>query len=285
MKYADLHIHTNFSDGTFSPAQIVDLAKKEGLNCISIADHDSLEAYKNLPPQDEIEIISGIELTADINNSEAHILGYFVDCSLPWFQEKLADIRQARIERMFLMCAKLTDLGMIISVDEVLKFAGHSCVGRLHLARLMVKKGFIANTQEAFNRYIGDNGPVYVSKFRLKPAEAIELVIKAKGVAVLAHPYSLPNQDLIPEFIQAGLRGIEAVYPEHTSAQVERYKRLAYKYGICVSGGSDCHGQAKPEVRIGMVKLPYSFVERLKEELNEPRTFSRFNVNKKEGAG
>ena len=176
---------------------------------------------------------------------------------MPWFQEKLADIRQARIERMSLMCAKLTDLGMAISVDEVLKFAGHSCVGRLHLARLMAKKGLPPMPRRPLT-VISETTARYMSKFRLKPAEAIELVIKAKGVAVLAHPYSLPNQDLIPEFIQAGLRGIEAVYPEHTSAQIERYKRLAYKYGICISGGSDCHGQAKPEVRIGMVKLPYN---------------------------
>ena len=266
MKYADLHTHTYFSDGTFSPQEVIALAKKEGLSCISITDHDSIDAYLSFPFQKEdVELIPGIELTADLNNIEVHILGYLVDYQELWFQEKLREIRQERVSRLEEMCAKLSALGMPIRADEVLEFTGNAAVGRLHLARMMVKKGFVSSAQEAFNRFIGDGRPAYVSRFRLKPGEAIALIRKAGGVAVLAHPYSLANQELIPGFVQDGLMGLEAVYPEHTNSQVKRYKELAQKYGLLVTGGSDCHGQAKPEVKMGMVKLPYEYVESLKE--------------------
>ena len=159
-------------------------------------------------------------------------------------------------------------LGMPISAEEVLEFTGNAAVGRLHLARMMVKKGFVASAQEAFNRFIGDGRSAYVSRFRLKPGEAIALIRKAGGVPVLAHPYSLANQELIPGFVQDGLMGLEAVYPEHTNSQVKRYKELAQKYGLLVTGGSDCHGQAKPEVKMGMIKLPYEYVEKIKEAKN-----------------
>ncbi|MEK6567497.1 MAG: PHP domain-containing protein [Candidatus Omnitrophota bacterium] len=266
MKYADLHTHTYFSDGTFSPQEVIALAKKEGLSCISITDHDSIDAYLSFPFQEEdVELIPGIELTADLNNIEVHILGYLVDYQELWFQEKLREIRRERVSRLEEMCAKLSALGMPISANEVLEFTGNAAVGRLHLARMMVKKGFVSSAQEAFNRFIGDGRSAYVSRFRLKPGEAIALIRKAGGVPVLAHPYSLANQELIPGFVQDGLMGLEAVYPEHTNSQVKRYKELAQKYGLLVTGGSDCHGQAKPEVKMGMIKLPYEYVESLKE--------------------
>ncbi|MEK6563831.1 MAG: PHP domain-containing protein [Candidatus Omnitrophota bacterium] len=266
MKYADLHTHTYFSDGTFSPQEVIALAKKEGLSCISITDHDSIDAYLSFPFQEEdVELIPGIELTADLNNIEVHILGYLVDYQELWFQEKLREIRRERVSRLEEMCAKLSALGMLISADEVLEFTGNAAVGRLHLARMMVKKGFVSSAQEAFNRFIGDGRSAYVSRFRLKPGEAIALIRKAGGVPVLAHPYSLANQELIPGFVQDGLMGLEAIYPEHTNSQVKRYKELAQKYGLLVTGGSDCHGQAKPEVKMGMIKLPYEYVESLKE--------------------
>lgn len=266
MKYADLHTHTHFSDGTFSPQEVLALAKKEGLSCISITDHDSVDAYLSFPFQDEdIELISGIELTADLNNIEVHILGYLVNYRELWFQDKLKEIRSERVGRLEEMCAKLSALGMPISASEVLEFTGNAAVGRLHLARVMVKKGLVSSTQEAFNRFIGDGKSAYVSRFRLKPAEAIALIRKAGGVAVLAHPYSLMNQELIPGFVSDGLMGLEAIYPEHTNSQVKRYKKLANEYGLLITGGSDCHGLAKPEVKMGMVKLPYEYVESLKE--------------------
>src|SRR3989338_13947 len=139
MKYADLHTHTYFSDGTFSPQEVIALAKKEGLSCISITDHDSVDAYLSFPfPEEDVELISGIELTADLNNIEVHILGYLVDYQELWFQEKLKEIRQGRVSRLGGVCAKLNGLGVAPNADEVLGFAGNAAVGRLHLARMMV---------------------------------------------------------------------------------------------------------------------------------------------------
>ncbi len=265
MKYADLHIHTCYSDGTFSPAHIITLAKKAGIRCISITDHDSVDTYLNpLPSEEDIEIIPGVEFTSNYNNIEVHILGYFIDYSAAWFQERLKAMCEDRIKRMEAMCQKLTGLGMPLTIEEISKFAGHSCVGRLHLARVMVQKGFVAYPQEAFNKYISDSGPAYVSNFRLTPREVIDVILKAKGVPVLAHPYSLPNQELIPEFVKTGLMGIEGIYSEHSPKQTAHYKKLAQEYDLLLTGGSDFHGDAKPEVKIGMAKIPYFFVEALK---------------------
>lgn len=265
MKYADLHLHTNFSDGTFNPAEVILLAKKSGIDCISITDHDTLKAYTSSFCAEGIEIIPGIELSADIDNSEAHILGYGIEIQERWFQEKLAGLCENRLKRMDEMCRKLNVLGIPVKVEEVIAFAGNSCVGRLHLARILAKKGFVSNPQAAFNKYIADGGPAYVSKFGLTPQEAIALVLEVKGIPVLAHPYSLANQNLIPEFVKAGLMGLEVFYPEHRPSQIEHYQKLAKEYGLLITGGSDCHGRAKPEIKIGMTKIPYTLVEKLKD--------------------
>lgn len=265
MKYADLHIHTSYSDGTYPPEEILAIAKKSGLSCISVTDHDTTEGLSFFTFQNEIEFLSGIELTADSNNAEIHILGYLIDYKEDWFQKKLQDIRDGRVSRMKEMCGKLTDLGLPISLEEVLALAGRSLsVGRLHLARVMVKKGLVANLTEAFTMYIGDNCPAYVSRFRLNPRQVIELILQVKGVPVLAHPYILNNQDLIPQLVEYGLKGIEAVYPEHSPSQIKKYQALAEKLGLLVTGGSDFHGEAKPNVKMGLARVPYELVEKLK---------------------
>lgn len=263
--YADLHLHTNLSDGTLSPSRLISLARRRGIGCISITDHDSVAAYLSDMPLEDAEIIPGIELTADSNNSEVHLLGYFIDYRAGWFQEKLKDICLCRIARMKEMCKKLTRMGMALDYEEVLELAGHSCVGRLHLARIMAKKGHVGNVKEAFDKYIGDSKPAYISKFRLNPQEAVALILKAKGIPVLAHPYSLAQQELIPELAKSGLMGLEALYPEHSPSQVKHYQELAKDLGLLITGGSDYHGESKPRRRIGAVKIPYDLVEQLKE--------------------
>lgn len=272
MKYADLHIHTKFSDGTLDANQIVQEAKNAKVSCISITDHDSVEAYNSLA-QEEIEIIPGIELSSNIGDTEIHILGYFINYQEEWFKEKLTVLRKVRIERIFKMCEKLNELGIVIKPEEILNSAGPSAsVGRLHLAKLMAEKGLVSNYREAFYKYIGEGRPAYVSKFKLTPYEAISLILKVKGIPVLAHPHTLTNQKIIPELIRAGLAGIEAIYPEHTLKQRDYYIKLAKENELFVTGGSDYHGYAKPEVKIGAVKIPYSLVEELKNaklKLNE----------------
>ncbi|MEI6631083.1 MAG: PHP domain-containing protein [bacterium] len=269
MKFADLHLHTVFSDGTYSAQELISESKKAGLSAIAIVDHDTVSGV--LPSLEEasafgIEVIPGIELTAEHEGLEVHILGYLVDYRSQVFLEKLESLKNNRIERIYKITDKLKLIGVNLSPQAVFDISGSGTVGRLHVARAMLKEGLVNSVYEAFRKYIGDKSPAYVLGFRLSPLEAIRLIKEAGGVPVLAHPYILNNDGLIPLFTSYGLRGLEVYYPEHTQGMINAYLELAAKYGLLVTGGSDCHGNAKPEVKIGSVKIPYELVERLKEE-------------------
>ncbi len=267
MKYADLHLHTKFSDATYSVEELISVAAEKGLSCIAITDHDSVDGLIYLRdniPNPSIEVIPGIELSCDIDSYEAHILGYFVDIDNYEFRIKLEEIKDARRKRICDMTDKLKDLGIVIDPQEVFDLSGNGTVGRLHLARVMHKNGFISNTTEAFYKYIGDNCPAYVSQFRLTPEEAIKLLLKVGAVPILAHPYSLRNQELIYSLLDSGLRGLEVYYPEHTQGMQEHYLNFTKKYNLLISGGSDCHGNAKIRSSIGSVKIPYELVEKIR---------------------
>jgi len=268
MKFADLHLHTAFSDGTYTPEELVRASKKAGLAAIAIADHDTVDAIipsLEIAQKEGIEVIPAIELTAEHDGLEVHILGYFIDYQNKRLQEKLVFLGKNRRERIYKIVEKLAALDLKLEPEAVFKIASEGTVGRMHIARAMVKEGIVKSTAEAFARYIGDKGPAYVCGFRFSPAEAISLIKETGGVAVLAHPYLLRNDELIFEFIKQGIAGLEVYYPEHSQSMINYYLALAEKYNLLVTGGSDCHGKAKPEVKIGMIKLPYELVERLKE--------------------
>lgn len=269
MKFADLHLHTIFSDGTYTPEELIAAAKKSGLDCIAVVDHDTvdgiaptLEAAKPFA----IEVIPGIELTAEYEGLEIHILGYLIDFESTNLKEKVKVLVRHRIERIYKIAEKLKDVGVNIDAQDVLDLAGGGSISRLHLARVIVAKGYASTISETFRRYIGDQCPAYVGGFRLTPYEAIKLILDAKGIPVLAHPYMLNRDELIPEFAEHGLKGLEVFYPEHSQNKTTYYKSIAQKYNLLLTGGSDCHGKAKPEVKIGSMKIPYELVERLKEE-------------------
>lgn len=269
MKYADLHIHTKFSDGTLSPEQVVKEAHKVGLSCIAITDHDEISGIR--PAIEEankvnLEVIPGVELSAEIDDYEIHILAYFIDWQVKWFKDKLKQICDVREKRALTIIEKLKSQGIDLNPDEVLGLAAKGAVGRLHIAKMLERGGFVHSIQEAFNKYIGNGCPCYVKKFKLTPAEAIDMIRRLKGLAVLAHPYNIGNDELIPEFVQLGLRGIEAYYPGQDKATSEHYKNLATKYGLLITGGSDYHGLAKNKALLGEVKVPYSLVEELKKQ-------------------
>lgn len=269
MKYADLHIHTKFSDGTFSPERIVREAHRLGLSCIAITDHDTVCAIEPAMREAEgldIELIPGVELAAETGDYEIHILGYFIDWRAGWFGRKLEQICDVRRRRALAIIEKLRAFDISLDSDEVMREAAVGSVGRLHIARIMERRGFVHSIQEAFNKYIGNGRPCYVKKFRLTPAEAINMIYRLKGLAVLAHPYTIGNDELIPGFVQLGLRGIEVYYPEHNRSATGHYRDLAEKYGLLITGGSDCHGLGKDRVLMGEVKIPYDLVEALKKE-------------------
>jgi len=268
MRFADLHLHTNFSDGTDTPAELVKKAKEANLSTIAITDHDNVEGILpalEISEEENIELIPAVELTAEIEELEVHILGYLIDYKNKGFLEKLEFLRENRRERIYKILAKLKEMGIELNPQDVFAYAKGGTVGRLHIAQVMLKEGYINSIVEAFSRYIGNNCPAYISGFKLSPKEAINLIRKIDGIPVLAHPYSLNQDSLIPQFIEYGLLGIEVYYPEHTSSMVEFYLNLAKKYNLLITGGSDYHGKLKPQVNIGLSKIPYELVEKLKE--------------------
>ena len=268
MKFADLHLHTLFSDGTYTPEELVANALKKRLSAIAVVDHDTVAGVglaTDAAHGSDLEVLSGIELSAAHNDQEVHILGYLVDYKNKSFLEKLESLKSNRVERVYKMVAKLNALGINLTPESVFALAGDGTVGRLHIARALVKEGLVGSLFEVFQKYIGDNGPAYVLGFRFNPKEAIKFIKDAGGVPVLAHPYTLKNDELIPEFAKLGLMGLEVYYPEHSQGMINFYLELAKKNNLLVTGGSDCHGKAKPEVRIGSIKVPYELVTKLKE--------------------
>lgn len=271
MRFADLHLHTIFSDGTYTPVELIRQSKKKGLSVIAVVDHDTVSGIEpaiESAKKAGIEVIPGIELSAEFAGLEIHILGYFIDYKNILFKNKLKDLSAIRTERIYKILAKLNGLGIKLDPKAVFNLAKDGTVGRLHIARALVNEGLVSSVKEAFKKYIGDDCPCYVCGFRFNPQEAIKFIKDFSGIPVLAHPYALNRDDLIPQFVGYGLMGIEVYYPEHTQSMINFYLNMAKKYNLLVTGGSDCHGEAKPEVKIGMIKLPYELVEKLIEAQN-----------------
>lgn len=281
MGRVDLHLHTSVSDGVLSPSRIVRYAKEKGLRAIAITDHDTIDG--NGEALDEgaklgLEVIPGVEISAQFDVGSMHILGFFIDIGNKELREKLSLLQETRAKRNPKMVQKLRELGMEISYDEVLHASGGGQVGRPHFAQVLMKKGYVNTVQEAFDRYLGKGAPAYVDKFRFDPKEAMGLIREARGIPVLAHPFTLhipsPHQlnALLFELVQLGLMGIEISYPEHTKEQISLYKGLAEKHGLLVTGGSDYHGieANKGEIGVGSrdLRLSYSMVEAMKEALD-----------------
>ncbi|MDD4954128.1 MAG: PHP domain-containing protein [Candidatus Omnitrophica bacterium] len=274
VRSADLHLHTVFSDGTYTPEELVAQSAKAGLCAIAVVDHDTvaginpvMEAARGA----DLEILSGVELTAEHAGREIHILGYLIDHNDKALISRLEILKENRRQRVYKILEKLKEMGMELKPESVFALAQKGTVGRLHIARVMVAQGLAASIPEAFYRHIGDNRPAYVLGFRFSPRQAIELIKGAGGIPVLAHPYSIDDDSIIPEFVKDGIMGLEVYYPEHSQGMVNFYLDLAKKYNLLLTGGSDCHGGAKPQVLIGSIKIPYELVEKLKEAKDKLR--------------
>jgi predicted metal-dependent phosphoesterase TrpH len=265
---ADLHIHTNLSDGTHSPEEIIELAKKAGLKTIAVTDHDTVDGLERAIIQGEksgVEVIPGIEFTTEVPRTEIHILGYFVDYKNPQFLEMLGKIQQGRVNRIYKMVEKLKGLGVEIEAEEVFKLSGEGAPGRPHVARVLIQKGAVGNFREAFRKYLEFRGPAYVSHYRLTPIEAIKLILDAGGIPVYAHPGTSSYDAIIPELMTSGLLGLEVYYISHSILQARHYLSLAKKYGLLITGGSDYHGlKSGREVELGEIVIDDNLVNKLK---------------------
>ncbi len=272
MGKVDLHVHTTASDGKFTPREIVQKALACGLSYLGITDHDSIDgvipAQEAARSSDQLTIIGGVEINTDIPAGELHILGYYIDTSSLELTSRLERLRDSRIDRARKMLDKLRSLGIDIDYQRVKELAGSGSVGRPHIARAMLEKGCISTFKEAFDRYIGRNGPAYVERDKINSAEAAQLILRANGLPVLAHPLTCESPEtIIRELKAAGLIGLEAYYSGYTPQQVKELLRLAKLFDLVPTGGSDFHGlDTLNEPPLGTLEVPLECVELLREK-------------------
>ncbi|MED4785255.1 PHP domain-containing protein [Brevibacillus choshinensis] len=272
--HADLHTHTKASDGTCDPAENVRLAKEAGLTAVAITDHDTvagvpaaLEAGAELG----LEVIPGVEVSSVGRGQDIHVLGYFVPYEDAAFQERLVGLRETRHERNQLLIARLQELGIPITLENVYRRKQGTTdknIGRPHIAEELMELGVVASINEAFEKYLGKEGAAYVNPPRISPQEAITLIKEAGGAAVLAHPGLYDADDLVQELIAFGLDGIEVNHPDNDAEQRARYTAWANKHGLVMTGGSDFHGWRGEEpfhAMLGTHTAPMEAVERLRQ--------------------
>ena len=267
----DLHIHTTYSDGTYSVEEILKKAKFLGLKGIAITDHDTMEGIdegKEISKRLDIDFIPGIEFSCVYEGYEIHILGYFLDNKSEKLAKKLQELRVARELRNEKMIKKLNDRGLKITLDEVKEEATGTIVSRAHICNVMLNKGYVYSKGEAFKQYLGRKGVAYVEKESSDPIEIIKLIKECKGVSALAHPSLICNsrekvEKIIDILKQAGLDGLEARYSSYTIKEEIYYKKLATDKNLIKVGGSDFHGGNRLGVDIGQTSTPFEDVKEL----------------------
>lgn len=271
--FADLHLHTNLSDGSLSPLEVVKLAKRRGLGCISITDHDTLDSYMATKPYADmlgVELIPGIEVSSVWQGRDVHILGYFCDPTNLAMNMELEESAKQRVSRAKAILKKLSQFGVNVHFEKVMSYCKGKVVGRPHIAMALVDEEYVPNFGEAFNRYLGEGAPAFVEKRGLNPQQTIRLIENAGGIAVLAHPYKSKVDELIPNLVEAGLKGIETYSPAQKGAVARRYRELAEHYHLVGSGGSDFHSESSP-YGPNCMKMPYTVVEELRERREKSR--------------
>jgi 3',5'-nucleoside bisphosphate phosphatase len=273
----DLHLHTTHSDGSLRPAEVLALAQKAGVTALAITDHDIVDGIPEAIDTGArlgIEVLPGVEISSFDGKSELHILGYCITWQDETLLGRLATLRESRHRRNPLIIERLQALGLDLTYDEVRALAGTESVGRPHIARLLMEKGYVTSAKDAFDRYLAEGRPGYVARELPTPAEAIAWIRDAQGVAVLAHPtWVKESNDGLPAFVRTlknnGLGGIEVHYSTHTRQQTARFLELAKQFGLLITGGSDFHGLTKPDIEVGTgrggLRVPEELLTPLKE--------------------
>ena len=277
----DLHIHSTASDGTLTPSEILTMAQRLHLGAISITDHDTIDGTKEalaigMPPS--LKFLTGVEVSANPPScfscpGSFHILGYGINIDDTQLNHILVRLQEARKNRNPRIIERLNRMGFKLTLNEIRKACGECQLGRPHIARQMVKKGFVQSVGEAFDNYLASGRPAYVDKYRIHCDKAIEAILNAGGIPVLAHPVLLKikNDDVLEKLIihlrEMGLKGIEAYYPEQPPNLIARYTEMADRHGLLITGGTDFHGSIKPEIKMGSGRgnfsVPYELYEKL----------------------
>lgn len=278
MDTIDLHTHSTFSDGTFTPLQLVKYAEEKGLKAFALTDHDTTEGVKEAKSiETNVEVISGVEISTRYDKKEIHIVGLYVNENDADLNKQLKYYREKRVTRNFEILEKLNSLGVNITIDDVKESCTGDVISRAHIAKALVSKGFVGSYTEAFDRYLGDNKCAYVPRETLNYEESMELITKAGGVPVLAHPllYKMSDtnlENMMVKLRQKGLKAVEIYYSTHSNSDTQHIMAMANRVGLIYSGGSDFHGATKPKIDMGtgMGKLavPYEILEKIRGERN-----------------
>ena len=269
MTVVDLHLHTTASDGRLSPTQLINLVASKGLKTVAVTDHDSTEglaeAFTAAEAFPDLRVIPGIELSTDVPGNEIHVLAYFIQYNDEELQQVLSKFRDGRLNRARGMVEKLNQMGVEIEWDRVQAIAGEGAVGRPHVALAMVERGYINEPKDAFDTYIGRNGPAYVEREKMTPPEAVELIRKWGGAAVVAHPAHIDDLDnVLEELKEVGLAGMEAFYAQYSEERIRELVDIASKHGLLPCGGSDYHALGNSNEPLpGTMGPPMEIVEEL----------------------
>ncbi|HET9952845.1 MAG TPA: PHP domain-containing protein [Candidatus Eisenbacteria bacterium] len=270
----DLHLHSTASDGADTPVEVAAHAAREGVEIIALTDHDAVDGIPPLRERAEaagIRVITGAELSINEQGIDVHVLAYGFDPEEPGFQAALARWREGRHERARKILARLKGVGIRISIEDVEAIADGGAIGRPHVAEALMREGFVETLNEAFQRFLGHHAPAYVPKMKVTMEEATTIVRDAGGVTALAHPGTLNRDHLIAGWTTRGLDGIEVWHTKHDASSVKRYSAIASQYGLLRTGGSDCHGERTPGVKIGSVPVPDSILAPLEEAIRSRR--------------
>ena len=274
--FVDLHCHSTASDGTLSPTEVVELAVSSGLSALALTDHDTIAGVAEAAEAAQragLDFVPGIEISCDAPRpATMHLLGYGFDPRSPVLLDLTSRLIEGRNDRNPRIIRKLNELGVSITMEEVEAEAGGTVIGRPHIAAILLRKGYVSSIKQAFDKYLAQGAPAYFDKERLTPKQAIGLVLESGGVPVLAHPVQLRTENdaqleqIVKDLVDLGLVGLEVIHSDHDAALVEKYTKLADRYGLIKTGGSDFHGTNKKDIRLGTAngrKVPREFYDAL----------------------
>ena len=284
MSFVDLHCHSTASDGTLSPAAVIALAVRNGLSALALTDHDTVAGVPEAAAAAQkagIDFLTGIEISCDVPKpATMHLLGYGVDPQSPILIDLTRRLIEGRNDRNPRIIARLNELGVKISMEELTAEANGGVIGRPHIAAILLRKGYVSSIKNAFDKYLAPGGAAYFDKERVSPRDAIEMVLQSGGLPVLAHPSQLRTENdaqleqTIKDLVDLGLAGLEVIHSDNNDAMTEKYSKLADRFGLLKTGGSDFHGTNKYDIYLGTAngrRIPRILFDELKERLSAGR--------------
>ncbi len=270
MNFIDMHTHSTASDGLYTPSALVDYAIEKGLSGIAITDHDTIdgieEAIKRATQYNGFIIVPGIELSAEYNNEEVHILGYMIDYKMESFKDILKNLQERRNDRARKIIKKLNTIGFDINYEDILGITQKGAIGRPHIARILVAKGYVKNNEEAFEKYLVKGCPAYVPREKLSPEDAIDIIKMSGGFSVIAHPGLLNAKATLDYLLGLNIDGIEVYHSDHTLDMSKEYLEIAKKNNLLITGGSDFHfppSSSNHHGDLASIKIPLKNIQQI----------------------